>query len=236
MWQHIYYTSSNIFTTLPFESNIFASPALDVYPFLSLLQTDGGRGSSEEMEKRMFCELETMRKTINSPNLISSYGSVFINNEVWIFMEMMDTSLEKMVEMMLMKEEQMPEWVVAHIASAVTRALHHIHQMPGRVTSSCNVKPSNILLSRAGKIKLSHCDTPLRILHLVYGHIQHPTKIYIAPERINPNKHADHRKNDFWSLGISLIEAATGVYPYSAGTVFEQLTQVTFTIVRLLLL
>ena len=38
MWQHIYYTSSNIFTTRPFESNIFASPALDVYPFLSLLQ------------------------------------------------------------------------------------------------------------------------------------------------------------------------------------------------------
>ena len=198
------------------------------------LQTARGRKSSEEGEKRMFCELETMRKTINSPNLISSYGSVFINNEVWIFMEMMDISLEKMVEMMLMKEEQMPEWVVAHIASAVTRALHHIHQMPGRVTSSCNVKPSNILLSRAGKIKLSHCDTPLRILHLFDGHF--PKKLYIAPERIdssNPNKPADHRKNDIWGLGISLIEAATGVYPYSAGTVFEQLTQVTFTVLRL---
>ena len=37
MWQHIYYTSSNIFTTRPFESNIFASPALNVYPFLSLM-------------------------------------------------------------------------------------------------------------------------------------------------------------------------------------------------------
>ena len=203
------------------------------------LQTNRGRKSSEEMEKRMFCELETLRKTINSPNLISSYGSVFINNEVWIFMELMDISLEKMVEMMLMKEEQMPEWVVAHIASAVTNALHHIHQMPGRATSSCNVKPSNILLSSAGKIKLTHCDTPIGILHLVYGHIQHPTKIYIAPERIdssNPNKPADHRKNDIWSLGISLIEAATGVYPYSAGTVFEQLSQVTFTVVRLILL
>ena len=204
------------------------------------LQTDGGRRSSEEMEKRMFCELEALKKTINSPNLISSYGSVFINNEVWIFMEMMDTSLEKMVEMMLMKEEQMPEWVVAHIASAVTRALHHIHQMPGRVTASCNVKPSNILLSRAGKIKLSHCDTPISNLYLVGTFVPNsPQKTYIAPETIdssNPNKPADHRKNDIWSLGISLIEAATGVYPYSAGTVFEQLTQVTFTIVRLLLL
>ena len=37
MWQHIYYTSSNIFTTRPFESNIFASPTLDVYPLLSLV-------------------------------------------------------------------------------------------------------------------------------------------------------------------------------------------------------
>ena len=43
MWQHIYYTSSNIFTTRPFESNIFASPTLTVYPLLSLTAaTPGG--------------------------------------------------------------------------------------------------------------------------------------------------------------------------------------------------
>ena len=32
MWQNIYYTSSNIFTTRPFASKIFASPTLCVYP------------------------------------------------------------------------------------------------------------------------------------------------------------------------------------------------------------
>ena len=37
MWQHIYYTSSNIFTTRPFESKIFASPTLDVHPFISAI-------------------------------------------------------------------------------------------------------------------------------------------------------------------------------------------------------
>ena len=52
MWQNIYYTSSNIFTTRPFESNIFASPALDVYPFLSLvgaasLAAGGGGGAGD---------------------------------------------------------------------------------------------------------------------------------------------------------------------------------------------
>ena len=33
MWQNIYYTSSNIFTTRPFESKIFASPTLCVHPY-----------------------------------------------------------------------------------------------------------------------------------------------------------------------------------------------------------
>ena len=32
MWQHIYYASSKIFTTSPFESKIFASPTLDIHP------------------------------------------------------------------------------------------------------------------------------------------------------------------------------------------------------------
>ena len=43
MWQNIYYTSSNIFTTRPFASKIFASPTLCVYPLLSLLPTIGRR-------------------------------------------------------------------------------------------------------------------------------------------------------------------------------------------------
>lgn len=49
------------------------------------------------------------------------------------------------------------------------------------------------------------------------------------PERIDPQGNPSHYdiRSDVWSLGISLVELATGTFPYSSwGTPFEQLKQV----------
>lgn len=53
---------------------------------------------------------------------------------------------------------------------------------------------------------------------------------YMAPERIDPefsHKGYDVR-SDVWSLGITLMEVATGNFPYQSkwASVFEQLYQV----------
>ncbi|KXJ68296.1 hypothetical protein RP20_CCG004397 [Aedes albopictus] len=51
----------------------------------------------------------------------------------------------------------------------------------------------------------------------------------MAPERIDPqgNPGEYNIKSDVWSLGISMIEMATGTFPYSSwGSPFEQLKQV----------
>lgn len=59
-------------------------------------------------------------------------------------------------------------------------------------------------------------------------------KPYMAPERIDPqgNPAQYDIRSDVWSLGISMIEMATGRYPYDNWrTPFEQLRQVS-TLIR----
>jgi len=51
---------------------------------------------------------------------------------------------------------------------------------------------------------------------------------YMAPERIDPQRAKGYDvRSDVWSLGITLIELATGCFPYPKwNSVFEQLQQV----------
>lgn len=51
----------------------------------------------------------------------------------------------------------------------------------------------------------------------------------LQPERIDPSGNPSQYdiRSDVWSLGISLLELATGKFPYESwGTPFEQLKQV----------
>lgn len=82
-----------------------------------------------------------------------------------------------------------------------------------------DVKPSNILIdARTGEIKL--CDFGISG-NLVNSNAFSRTNTgcagYMAPERIEPldplNPSYDIRA-DVWSLGITLVELATGEYPY----------------------
>lgn len=50
----------------------------------------------------------------------------------------------------------------------------------------------------------------------------------LQPERIDPARAKGYDvRSDVWSLGITLIEVATGMFPYRRwDSVFEQLSQV----------
>jgi serine/threonine protein kinase len=92
-----------------------------------------------------------------------------------------------------------------------------------------DVKPSNILINRSGEVKICDFGISGHLVDSVAKTIDAGCKPYMAPERINPDFGGQGYdiRSDVWSLGISMIELATGKFPYrSWGTPFEQLKQV----------
>jgi serine/threonine protein kinase len=92
-----------------------------------------------------------------------------------------------------------------------------------------DVKPSNILISRNGHVKICDFGISGYLVDSVAKTVDAGCKPYMAPERINPMGDPSKYdiRSDIWSLGISLVELATGTFPYERwGDPFSQLKQV----------
>lgn len=50
---------------------------------------------NDEEQRRMLIELKAAVMTDKCPNLVACYGAMFRDGDVWICMEIMDTSLDK---------------------------------------------------------------------------------------------------------------------------------------------
>lgn len=178
-------------------------------------------------QKRLLMDLEVNMRTGNCPYTVRFYGALFREGDVWICMEVMDTSLDKFYRMLYNKGKSIPEDVLGKIAFAVVKALHYL-QSELKVIHR-DVKPSNILINRNGEVKICDFGISGNLVDSVAKTMDAGCKPYMAPERINPESSGQGYdiKSDVWSLGISMIELATGKFPYDTWrTPFEQLKQV----------
>ncbi|CAH8455622.1 unnamed protein product [Schistosoma turkestanicum] len=167
----------------------------------------------EEENKRIMMDLNIVTKSFDCSFIVECYGIFFSGGDVWICMEVMSTCLDKLYHDL---HRPFPEKVLGKVTVSITTALDYLkrkHNVMHR-----DVKPSNMLLSYQGVIKL--CDFGISgILKDSIARSRQPGCTgYMAPERLN-NSTYDVRA-DIWSLGISLLELATGSFPYT-GTHIE---------------
>ena len=177
--------------------------------------------------KRLLMDLDISMRSSDCDYTVHFFGAMFREGDVWICMEVMDTSVDKFYTKGFGAGRTIPECVLGKIAFSVVSALHYLH-FDLRVIHR-DVKPSNILVSTSGKVKMCDFGISGHLVDSVAKTIDAGCKPYMAPERIDPQGNPGHYdvRSDVWSFGISMIEVATGKFPYRVwATPFEQLKQV----------
>lgn len=183
-----------------------------------------------ELEEAKFLqiimELEILHKCV-SPYIVDFYGAFFVEGAVYLCMEYMDGgSLDKIYH------GGVDEPYLAVITDCVIRGLKQLKDHHNIIHR--DVKPTNILVSTSGKVKL--CDFGVSgnlVASIAKTNIG--CQSYMAPERIkaaNPDDVLTYTaQSDIWSLGLSVLEVAKGCYPYPADTyrnLFSQLSAIIY--------
>jgi mitogen-activated protein kinase kinase 7 len=138
-----------------------------------------------------------------------------------------------------------PEHILGKVTVATVKALSYLKEKHDVIHR--DVKPSNILIDEKGQIKLCDFGISGRLVDSKAKTRSAGCAAYMAvsgvrlekisfrfwwnfrfqPERIDPKKPEYDIRADVWSLGITLVELATGVFPYKGcKTDFEVLTRV----------
>ncbi|RMX70447.1 hypothetical protein KXD40_004015 [Peronospora effusa] len=134
------------------------------------------------------------------PCLVTFFGAFVRDGAVVLALEYMDGgSLENVIRQL----GTIPEHVLASVAYQILHALSYLK------TNKCvhrDIKPPNILLNSQGQVKLSDFGIATELGNSM------GTFRYMSPERIQHTQYS--YSSDTWSLGLVLMEAATGVYPY----------------------
>ncbi|GCC24102.1 dual specificity mitogen-activated protein kinase kinase 6 isoform X2 [Chiloscyllium punctatum] len=182
---------------------------------------------NSQEQKRLLMDLDISMRTVDCPFTVTFYGALFREGDVWICMELMDTSLDKFYKQVIDKGMTIPEDILGKIAVSIVKALEHLHSKLSVIHR--DVKPSNVLINVQGQVKMCDFGISGYLVDSVAKTMDAGCKPYMAPERINPevNQKGYSVKSDIWSLGITMIEMAILRFPYDSwGTPFQQLKQV----------
>ncbi|XP_059153527.1 dual specificity mitogen-activated protein kinase kinase 7-like [Physella acuta] len=183
------------------------------------------RSGNKEENKRIIMDLDVVIKSHDCPYIVQCVGTFITKSEVWICMELMYTCLDKLLKR---THRPVPEKILGKITVATVKALNYLKERHGVIHR--DVKPSNILLDEKGNVKLCDFGISGRLVDSKAKTRSAGCAAYMAPERIeppDPNKPDYDIRADVWSLGISLVELATGEFPYkNCKTDFEVLTKV----------
>lgn len=163
------------------------------------------RIASAKIRKSIAAELAALQRC-HHPNIIECYGAFVRGMQISIVMEYMDVGSFYWI---CSRTGPLAEPILSRMADCVLHGLVYLHKELNIIHR--DLKPSNILLNSKGKIKLCDFGESIQLVNSTAKSLVGTTG-YMAPERIKGLPYAT--RSDVWSLGITLIEMATGYFPY----------------------
>ncbi|KDR78045.1 hypothetical protein GALMADRAFT_245022 [Galerina marginata CBS 339.88] len=161
--------------------------------------------AKSSVRKQILRELQIMHDC-QSEYIISCFGSFLAEPNICICMEFMDKGSFDGIYRKIGAIDINVVCLVAHSVLEGLIYLYDVHRIIHR-----DIKPSNILLNSEGYIKLCDFGVSGELINSIANTFV-GTSVYMSPERIQGAEYSI--KSDIWSLGISLIELATGQFPF----------------------
>jgi mitogen-activated protein kinase kinase 1 len=140
------------------------------------------------------------------PSLIRFHGAFFKDSAISICLEYMDHGCLLDV---VKRCGVIPENILAAVTFQILWGLAYL-KYENRFHR--DIKPANILVNSRGNVKLTDFGIAKEMENLQMAKTFMDTFKYMSPERMQSEPY--NYKSDIWSLGIVLIECATGCYPY----------------------
>jgi hypothetical protein len=159
-----------------------------------------------EVRMRFLREARSVGR-LNHPNIVTVFDVGEDGGAAYMAMELLDGAS---LQQMLKERQRIPFHTAADLIAQVADALHHAHQF--KIVHR-DVKPGNVVVSRAGRAKL----TDFGVAYVPASDVtQHGTALgsprYMAPEQVL-GQPIDARA-DIFSLGVVLYEVLTRRTPF----------------------
>ncbi|KAF5481791.1 hypothetical protein F2P56_002415 [Juglans regia] len=163
----------------------------------------------EESHRKQIAQELKINQSAQCRYVVVCYQSFYDNGAISIILEYMDGG--SLLDI-LKKVKTIPEPFLAAICKQVLKGLLYLHHEKHVIHR--DLKPSNLLINHRGEVKITDFGVSA-ILASTSGQANTfvGTYNYMSPERIIGGRYS--YKSDIWSLGLVLLECATGQFPYS---------------------